>query len=130
MDVDAVKKPLTRKNARQQVFQALCTDPETGLPIDPRVIFRRLDTDGGGTVDIDEFRTGLEVCGCELTDEELALVWEEIDGADGESDGQVTSHCAPPRARVLEKHQDEGLCVCVFSRQSVGQLSYNCAGGP
>lgn len=72
-----------------EVFQALCTDPETGLPIDPRVIFRRLDTDGGGTVDIDEFRAGLEVCGCTLSDEELDLVWTEIDGADGESDGQV-----------------------------------------
>ena len=73
----------------QMVFKALCTDPDTGLPIDPRVIFRRLDTDGGGTVDIDEFRHGLEVCGCELNDEELEMVWQEIDGAAGESDGQV-----------------------------------------
>jgi len=71
------------------VFNALCHDPETGLPIDPRVIFRRLDTDGGGTVDVDEFRNGLLVCGCSLTDDELQLVWEEIDGADGDSDGQV-----------------------------------------
>jgi Ca2+-binding EF-hand superfamily protein len=71
------------------VFRALCTDPETGLPIEPQVIFRRLDTDGGGTVDVDEFHKGLQLCGCELTDEELELVWAEIDGADGESDGEV-----------------------------------------
>lgn len=53
--------------AMEQVFRALCTDPTTGLPVDPRAIFMRLDTDGGGTVDIDEFRNGIEACGCELS---------------------------------------------------------------
>ena len=89
----------------EQVFRALCTDPETGLPIDPRVIFRRLDTDGGGTVDIDEFREGLEVCGCELSDEELDLVWQEIDGADGESDGQVDHETLVQKLREVNEAQ-------------------------
>ena len=88
-----------------EVFQALCTDPESGLPIDPRVIFRRLDTDGGGTVDIDEFRAGLEVCGCELSDEELDLVWTEIDGADGESDGQVDHETLVQKLREVNEAQ-------------------------
>jgi hypothetical protein len=29
-----------------QVFKALCTDPETGLPVDPKDVFRKLDAGG------------------------------------------------------------------------------------
>ena len=62
----------------EQVFRALCTDPTTGLPVDPRAIFMRLDTDGGGTVDIDEFRNGIEACGCELSKGILDLIYTKI----------------------------------------------------
>ena len=47
---------------------------------------------------MDEFRHGLEVCGCDLSEEELLLLWEEIDGADGESERQTVDAAGGLRA--------------------------------
>lgn len=73
----------------QQVFKALCSDPDTGEVIDPKTFFRKLDQDKSGTVDKDEFRMGLEMCRCSLSAEEVDVLWSQLDGDDGESDGEV-----------------------------------------
>lgn len=82
------RKRLVRKLI-QMVFKSLCTDPRTGEAVDPSHIFRKLDKDKSGTIDKDEFRLGLEMCKCNLSDEEVDVLWLQLDGDDGESDGEV-----------------------------------------
>jgi Ca2+-binding EF-hand superfamily protein len=58
-----------------RAFRALCTNPSTGQPADPREVFRQLDADGSGSVDVGEFRDGLGWCHCDLSDDELHDLW-------------------------------------------------------
>jgi hypothetical protein len=82
------RKRLVRK-LTQIVFKCLCTDPKTGEAVDPSHIFRKLDKDKSGTIDKDEFRLGLEMCECTLSEDEIDVLWLQLDGDDGESDGEV-----------------------------------------
>ena len=60
-----------------------------------------IDQDGSGRVDKSEFSLGLELCGVEVDEEELELIWNHLDD-DGGGDLDVHEMCA--KLEELHKH--------------------------
>ena len=111
------RKRLVRK-LTQIVFKCLCTDPKTGEAVDPSHIFRKLDKDKSGTIDKDEFRLGLEMCECILSEEEIDVLWLQLDGDDGESDGEVDYNVLVENLQASNPCLALTLCVHVIAEKS------------
>lgn len=129
------------------VLSALCTDPLTGKPTDPRTVFRRLDGDKSGTVDKGEFKEGLECCNCFLPDHEFDLIWDEMEEANGgERDGEVDyavlvaklqavnqvalRRLRAPEAEQLRRHSDHALAAVRRQVQQAERHAASRAPGP
>ena len=52
-----------------------------------RDVFKELDADGNGVLDKEEFSKFGEICGSEISPENLAKLFAGIDDASGETDG-------------------------------------------
>lgn len=60
---------------------------------DSKTTFEMIDADGSGRVDKSEFALGLELCGLEVEEEDLDLLWNHLDD-DGGGDLDVTEMCS------------------------------------
>ena len=58
----------------------------------PEMTFNMIDADGSGRVDKGEFSLGLELCGLELEEEDIDLMWNYLDD-DGGGDLDVSEMC-------------------------------------
>lgn len=91
------KEEKKKKNAllarlNKLVFNALVRDPESGKPRDPVQVFKLLDQDGSGTLAKEEFRVGLVLCGLEMEEYNLDVLWESLD-EDGGGDLDYEELC-------------------------------------
>ena len=76
----------------RRALQALCIDPRTQELRDPAAVFRAMDRDGGGTLNLRELRDGLRASKAALTEEEAAELFAAMDPA---RSGEVPPR--PPR---------------------------------
>jgi hypothetical protein len=65
----------------RRALQALCIDPRTQELRDPAAVFRAMDRDAGGTLNLRELRDGLRASRAALTEEEAGELFAAMDPA-------------------------------------------------